>query len=101
MFEDLLRQTQLTITTMTTLLRDLVRSNWFRSVDVTLTIPAGSTSQYVRHGLNRAMTGAAVVGSSNPVPCYAGLPDDQAETFVLVRLFAASGTDTTIKLRVY
>lgn len=102
MFEELLRRSQLTVETLASLLRDLVRSTWFKSVDLTVVIPAGSTEAKVRHGLGRAFNGAAIVGQSSVITTIGvKLADEDAETYLTVFSLDDQAFDITVKLRVY
>jgi hypothetical protein len=102
-FAEFLRGASLTVFTASALLRDLVKSTWFRSVDLSVTIPAGETEITVPHGLGRAFNGAAVVGQSSTARAPAiSLPGTDAQTHLTVSLLApALGSDLTVKLRVY
>ena len=101
MFEELLRQASLTVSTAASLLRRLATNPWIQSTDVAVTITAGITSVPVRHGLGRAFTGAAVVGASRACIPVVLSPDGDAETHLTVVLFSALVNDVTLKLRVY
>jgi hypothetical protein len=102
MLDELLRQASLTVFTAASLLRDLQRSAFFRSVDLTLVIPAGQTSVTVPHGLGRAFTGAAVVGQSSTASAPAvSLPGTDAQTHLTVSLLVGPLADLTVRLRVY
>lgn len=102
MFEDVLTQAQLTVFALAALLRDLVKSTWFRSADLVVPFVTGATSAVALHGLQRGINGAAVVGQTSAA-AYAtvDLPGVDSATTVTVRLSAAAPAGFTVKLRIY
>ena len=100
MFEELLKQLGLTVTSLASLLRRLNTSPLTGSVDLTVVVPTTASSMTVPHGLGRAANGASVVGQSDATR-YVTVDLVTADETVTVRLSAAPAAAFTVKLRVY
>ena len=100
MFEELLKQLGLTVTSLASLLRRLNASALTSSVDLVVVVPTTATSVTVPHGLGRAANGAWAVGQSNATR-YVTVDLVVADETVTVRLSAAPAAAFTVKLRVY
>lgn len=100
MFEDLLRLSQQTASTLASLIRRWVADPLLRSVQLEATIPVGLSTVTVAHGLGRAHNGAFVVGASAPYGLTVDYPTD--DTTLTIRADAVVIiTDLTIRLRVF
>ncbi len=66
MFEDLLRLTNQTVSTLAAAVRKWLKDPMLSSVTMTATIPVGATTVVEAHGLGRAMNGAIIIGQSAP-----------------------------------
>ncbi len=100
MFEDLLRLVQLPLANLATLLRNLSRNPFSYAVPLTVVIPVGETEATARHGLDRGMNGAIVVGASANYAITVDLPSSGVA--VTVRTNTTVTTNPlTVNLRVF